>query len=402
MRRPIVKTFLLALAISLAAAAPAGAATKIDLGLGTLPEVVAGPDGAVHMLNRTEPGDGVIYCRVPRRGRGCDVRTPLPIGGSAQYSALYRRGDGLLIAVQTVEDTESSPLDGQDGVLYASFSSDNGATFTPPAVIATGIDDFFPVELSPDGQAIMLMYNDTDGALLRRAPFQGTDTRTLNVEDTSGATSGVSLAHLPGGRMLLARTGSDDIVAWRVFGGGDPLDINAWPTRGELTDAFGTWMVSGPRGVFLRTSRGFGEQFLESKAPIALRSFDSKNLRWRAPHAALTDQIVYGGSSIYQDAGGRLHVATVTNGYSGRGCVMYARTGRKSSQWFGRTTRLFATRYKTQMPTSAVIAAGPDGNGLAVWVDTSAHVWATPLRQAKGRARTISVGARRQNCGYSR
>ena len=96
------------------------------------------------------------YCRLPRKARGCDVRTALPIGRHAETYKLLRRADGVLIALQTDEDEDVAPLSQQGGRLWASYSSDNGATFSPPAVLASGIDESFAGILAPDGQSVLL------------------------------------------------------------------------------------------------------------------------------------------------------------------------------------------------------------------------------------------------------
>ena len=77
---------------------------------------------------------------VAARSAACDVRTALPIGNHAETYKLFRRADGVLIAVQTDKDEDGAPLNQLGGRLWASFSSDNGATFSPPAVLASNID----------------------------------------------------------------------------------------------------------------------------------------------------------------------------------------------------------------------------------------------------------------------
>src|SRR5690349_16944230 len=100
MRR--LRPLTLALLAAFAVAAPASAAVRpIDLGPGATPDLLVGPDGTAHLLLRGTPDDGLVYCRLPRGARACDVRTALPIGAVAQYHDLYRRGAGVLIAVQT-------------------------------------------------------------------------------------------------------------------------------------------------------------------------------------------------------------------------------------------------------------------------------------------------------------
>jgi hypothetical protein len=198
--------------------------------------------------------------------------------------------------------------------------------------------------------------------------------------------------------MLLIRSTLDNATGWRVFNGGDPLDINAWPTRGVLTGVRGYQLASGPRGVFMLNRNGSFAQKLDDLPPASIRSFDTKRLRWRAARGALADQQVFEESGFSQDASGRLHVVASNADYGGRGCVMYARTATKKA-WFGRTTILYFTRSKGRMPSGASAEAAPDGRGFATWTDASGRAWAIPLKQAKGAYRPIARGPNRPTCG---
>jgi hypothetical protein len=242
-----LRSLALTLFAALVVAAPAHAAAPIALGPGTSPSLVVDPGGTGHMVFRSTPDDGIVYCRLPRKARACDVRTALPIGGTALSYKLLRRADGVLVAVQTDKDEDLAPLSRQGGRLWASYSSDNGATFSPPAVIASGIDSSYAATLTPDGQSVLLLQTFGDSALLRRAPFAGPDPRVLDVEDTPSTTAAGEITALPDGRMLLIHSTLDNVTGWRVFSGGDPLDINAWPTLGALKDVRGSGLTSGPR-----------------------------------------------------------------------------------------------------------------------------------------------------------
>jgi hypothetical protein len=384
-----------ALLVALTVAAPAQAAKPIALGPGSAPRVVVDPAGTAHMVFRSTPDDGIVYCRLPRGARACDVRTALPIGSPAETYKIFRRADGVLIAVQTDED-DAAPLNQLGGRLWASYSSDNGATFSPPAVLASGIDGSYAAALSPDGQSVLLLLTFGDSALLRRAPFAGPDQRVLDVEDTTGVDYSGRIADLGDGRMMVMHS-TYEATGWRIFNGGDPLDINAWPTRGVLAGVRGTQLVSGPRGIFLFDPHGSNDQKLDDLPPATIRSFDSKKLRWRAARGVLADEDIFNTSDLSQDARGRLHVVATNADYGGLGCVLYARTATKRS-WFGPTTVLFFTRYKARMPSGALALAAPDGRGWASWGDAGGQVWATPLRQKKGRYHPIREGTSRPTC----
>jgi hypothetical protein len=388
-----------ALLVALTVAAPAQAAKPIALGPGSSPWLVVDPAGTAHMVFRSTPDDGIVYCRLPRGARACDIRTALPIGGHAERTNLFRRADGLLVAVQTDKDEDVAPLNQIGGRLWASYSSDNGVTFSPPAVIASNIDSSYPVALAPDGQSVLLLLTFGDSALLRRAPFAAPDPRVLDVEDTTGVDYAGTIADLGGGRMMVMHS-TYEATGWRIFNGGDPLDVNTWPTRGVLGGVTADQLVSGPRGIFLFDRHGSIPQKLDDLPPATIRSFDTKKLRWRAPRGVLADEDIFNGSDLSQDASGRLHVVATNADYGGLGCVMYSRTATKRS-WFGPTTVLFFTRYKARMPSGASAVAAPDGRGFAAWTDAGGMAWATPLKQKKGRYHPIREGSNRATCGRS-
>src|SRR5205823_8149085 len=129
-------------------------------------------------------------------------------------------------------------------------------------------------------------------------------------------------------------------VDWRSFVGGDPYDPAAW-RRGTLRGAARPELVSGPRGGYLLTQRGFLHQ---GSGAFGLRSFDLRRSRWRAARNAVADTTVYGTSSLFEDAAGRLHLVADTAVTGKVGCVIYARTSKRRSSWFGRSTTIFRTR----------------------------------------------------------
>lgn len=393
-------TSVIAIGLVLAVAAPASAATPIDLGPGRGPSVTVDPAGTAHILFGS--AGGATYCRLPRNARACDVRTFMPLAESTDEARIFRRAsDGALIAVQTDDLFRPS---GGTGALWASYSVDNGATFSPPVALAYGAHNFDAISLSADGQALVNVRHDVGGLFLRRAPFAAPDPRVMNVDDTANSASEGTLTVLPDGRMLTAQETLSN-VGWRVFTGGDPLDIDAWPKRGTLRSQNSPVLVSGPRGVFLLDHRPLSEQLLDKAAPFGVRAFDTKRLRWRAARTAGADETIFGTSSLFEDPAGRLHLIATHSRANKAACVLYTRTGTRSSQWFGRTTILFRTRAKEREPHDPVVAAGAGGRGVAAWDDrrgptgSEGNVWATALRQATGRYRPVSNPFKRLDCG---
>jgi hypothetical protein len=332
------------------------------------------------------------------------VRATLPVADGADETSIFRRGsDGALIALMADDVFHGSDAGGP-GTLWASTSLDGGATFSPPAAIANGANRYTVFRMAPGEQSVFALKADTGGLFLRHAPFTGPDPRVLNIDEAANSTSEATLTVLPDGRMLAAQETLGN-VGWRVFTGGDPFDVNAWPKRGTLRGQREPVLVSGPRGVFLLDFRALSDQRVGDDAPFGIRSFDTKRLRWRAARSAGADQAIYGGADLHQDPSGRLHLISTTDNPSVAGCLLYSRTGTRSSSWFGRTTVLFRTRSAEREPLGPVVAAAPDGRGVALWHDrrgptgSEGNVWALPLKQAKGRYRPISNSFNRPHCG---
>jgi hypothetical protein len=364
--------------------APAGAATPIDLGVGVAPSVVVDRAGTAHVVFDNAAGE--VYCRIPRGAKACDVLTALPLAGDISDTAptiLRRPADGVLLVVQAVKSEDDV------GTTYLRSSPDNGVTWSAPAPIATGDYGFSSVALAPSGASVYTLSFGDHYVHFVNAPFTGGETRVLSIPTKSVSPFYGRMAVLPDGRILAISGDVGSPLRWRMFMGGDPFDINAWSRQGKLSGINDPELVSGPRGTFLFDQRSLAAQRTGSfAAPFAFRSLDTKKLRWRKARAAGADRSVFGGdSTAFEDARGRLHVAATIDIAASAKCVVYARTGTKSKQWFGKTTVLFHTRAKSRAPRRVRIAAGRSGSGVAVWQDSTGHVSAIALRQAKGKYR---------------
>src|SRR5262249_60210894 len=106
--------------------------------------------------------------------------------------------------------------------------------------------------------------------------------------------------------------------------------------RGEANPRLAT----GKRGTYLLNWRSIAFQRRDLQAPFVIRSFDSKKLRWRAGVSAAADRAVTGDFAFKEDDGGHLQLGWVDS-EAGKNCVVYARTGPKSKQWFGRRATPF-------------------------------------------------------------
>jgi hypothetical protein len=355
-------------AAALVAAPPAAAQTPISLGSGELASVIVDAAGTGHIA--FDSGAGSTYCRLPRKATACDVRTFLPLDGG-QNPHIFERADGALLIIV-----------GAEGFSYLRTSADRGVTWSAPVVISNATPG--SVVLAPDGQSAFTFGYAAGVANFRYAPFTGGETRVLNLLFGDDQPSSADLTMLADGR-LLAMFGAGESVRWRVFGGGDVYDINAWATSGVVSNVSSGELVGGPRGTYLFSHRSLAAQRTGSfAAPFALLSLDSRRLRWRRPRAFAADRSIFGTSTAIQDPRGRIHVVADTPGAGLTECVLYTRTGPRRSSWFGKTTVLFRTINNDRAPVFSRVAAGRDGRGFAVWQDTGGEMWATPLRQARG------------------
>ncbi len=398
-------TSLIATIVAVMAAAPASART-IDLGVGQTPTVAVDPAGTAHIVFLT-PG-GYTYCRLPRNAPACDIRTALPVDRRAGYAQIFRRpADGALLIVQGSQGA-TEPV--EQGVVSLRFSLDGGVTWQGPQPIATGTSAFNWATLALDGQSVALVQaGDSTGFIFERGPFAGQETRRLDlVARPDGSTFGVnggSIATLPDGRMIaVADTGSG--TRWRLFGGGEAYDQNAWqpfPAR-LLRGESGPVVVTGPRGTYLLDHRSLADQRLDDKAPFGLRSLDARRLRWRATKTAGADRTGFGPSILFEDGRGRLHLAWRTvSGSSAASCIVYARTGPRRSSWFGRSTTIARASTTAREAQTVDLGAGADGRGVAVWSDQgdspgTEHAWVATLRQSAGRYRPIRNPFDRAEC----
>ena len=165
----------------------------------------------------------------------------------------------------------------------------------------------------------------------RHPPFTGGETRALNLlfgDNPPFSADMVAARRRPGRRDL--RRPED--TRWRVFGGGDAYDINAWATSGVVEGVSGGELMGGPRGTYLFDHRSLAAQRTGSfAAPFAMRSLDTRRLRWRGARAFAADRSIFGSSTAIQDGRGRLHVIADTPGAGLTNCVLYTRTGPRRS-----------------------------------------------------------------------
>jgi hypothetical protein len=400
MRRGI---WLIAGALALGISAPAQAA-PVDLGVGSDPAVVMDPAGTAHIVY--DAAGGETYCRLPRNAKACDVATALPLPDHAGRIKIFRRAaDGALLIVQgSGADIEGAA----HGVTWLRTSIDSGATWQGPAPIGTGLIQLNDIALANDGQSVLTVSEDTENLFFQGDPLTGSESRMLDLNakpDGShlGSAYRAEIVQTPQGRVVAAIDTITDTL-WRTWAGGDPYAQPSWlpfPAR-TIRGEGDPDLATGPRGTYLLNSRSIAFQRRDLAAPFVIRSLDSKRVRWRAPKPAAEDRSVTGSVDLAQDERGRLHLGW-SSSEEGVSCVVYARTGTRSSSWFGRSTTLFRTTSDEHEPAGVTLAAGADGRGVAVWGEpgpepNAGHVWATALKQRGGHYHRIKDPYDRPDC----
>jgi hypothetical protein len=399
------RTWLIAVAWALAAAAPARAAAPLDLGVGSNPAGVIDPAGTAHIVF-TSP-DGQTYCRLPYRASACDLLTALPLDGAWGDVKIFQRGAGGALLI--VQGSTADVVGAEHGTTWLRSSVD-GATWQGPTAVATGITRLDDSVLAADGQAVFTVSSLTEGLFFQSGPFGSSEPRRINLDQKPDGsafspTDGGTVTQAKNGRIVVAVDGIDD-TRWRSFAAGDLYDQNAWQPfpaktiRGEGSPDLAT----GKRGTFLLNQRQVPVQ-RGPHAPFVIRSYDSRRNRWRAAKPAGEDRLVFGTSTLEADGRGRLHLGWVSNSGGHGACFVYARTGPRSKSWFGRSTTLFRTNDAGHTPVGPALAVGADGRGVALWgeegTETSppnGHVFVTPLKQRRGRFRPIKDSYDRPYC----
>jgi hypothetical protein len=253
--RNVLVAAVAAVATVAALASSASAATPFSVGTGIYPSLYVDQTGAANVTWVEDSNAGPIhFCRVPEGATSCATQSTIARpGGSTGYRAFVYGGStpGTLMVV-------SLSLTPGDARVYR--STDNGATWSGPTVIASGVDYSFASQaaVGPGGNMSLLGgdFNDTYQAA----------SLTLGVPDTT-------FAHWSGTPYNLDRTvgvstGTPPVPVWvgRDLAGNMAVFRydNTKPTDHTSLNMIGNWfgpaafdqgdqprLAGGPAGLWL-------------------------------------------------------------------------------------------------------------------------------------------------------
>jgi hypothetical protein len=376
--------------VVLALAPAANAATPFTAGTGQGHDLAVGSDGKGHVAWIVEGADDrVAYCRVPAGGSACELMSFLDFAGPGSSSPsphvqVFTPAAGKVVVLAACTQCPSGETDTK---TYRFTSLTNGSSWGGTAIVGS---------IQLNGQA---SYVDSGNTALSvsGSVFQGQDASTPTTTLTlgsGGASTSASTAVAPSGtKAVYAVTDiSPDAVKYRVFtdpATGTPINVTE---LNDNTPTFANWggaagekilsnlesdpdetrLDSGPNGIFLTYVGGpIGDRH------IFLRRFDTDTNTFASNGAAIegSDPIEDAGigeSMHSQDPSGRLHVVWRTLFDGNR--LRYTRSDTGGGNFSAPANLAVRETF-----FNAMVDAGPDGNGFAVWRSSGDAVRVVPI-----------------------
>jgi hypothetical protein len=382
----------------------AGAEPIAELGQGGFPSAVTDAAGTLHAVwyERAANGNFTAYCRVTAGGTACQPTTlaALPQNSSRHPFVLLRPSDGVLLVVVTGYDAATH------FTTYLYSSADGGTTWARPATVGGGLDDVVAAQLTPDGTAIDLLGDASEGLAFQRVPIgAGAESRTVKLLGPSSYRFNPTLGTLPDGRPYVSATSGGHRTGYRVFNGGDLYQDAAW------TPWAGARAMSGSRPS---TGNGPSGAWLALYSGKRLHVLRWNGTRFAVPRTMGTLAGVGGGDvgesigiadpwDLEVDLAGRVHVTwEVPNSLcSSFLCILYRRS---EPSGFGPTFVYPLGRTTDFAAKSLVAAANSGGSGWIVWDDEGGRIRAVPLVTPPRYSRTGSrvLGHHRRVTGPAR
>lgn len=290
----------LCLALSLFPAAAASAAIY-DLSGDTnaeRPDIAVGADGTAHVAWNLSAGipndDQLIYCRVPRGARACDLTRTISLRGTdfdGPQVVLTRSGEIVVASRRCC--FPGAPV-------FAVTSSDGGASFGPPVKLA---DEFsagaeWEAALGPGDFSLALSGGNSGpdyASIWRAAPLDGADPAAKAALAPFPKAYFTSTGFPAPTTPIAAYSDLEDVYLRRWSGAGDYNDAGTWLPEQHVVHGGEPKLASGARGVYL-IYRGANPPY-----QYFVRRFDGTGFPGGRRNQRLVSDRRSGQSAIFRD-----------------------------------------------------------------------------------------------------
>lgn len=378
----LIGTVLMTLALSVAVADAAAAATPFTAGSGARPSVAVGPDGSGHVVWEAGGADAKVgYCRIAPGQSSCNRAELLDFGTVGNASTAGRAqvfiSPSNANEVVVTGNCHQCPSGDTENKTFRWTSFDGGGSFGEAAPIGGGAE-------AMNGSGVLLFdlgqtFVGTSASRVKAAAFGGTGVQYAPGGLFSSSPE-VGRVPLPGTVRLVAAANDLSTVKYGVYNSAGPhtaTSINNpvnWEVGKTLEaaepDNSETALNSGPNGLFLTYLNE-----VTGDPHVGVRRFDSVANVFRMPFyiegANPIDNSIQEPDS-FQDPAGRIHVAWDSRHDGGRLRYTVSDTG---AGGFSPAANL-ASGERFAAPE---LAAGADGQGFAVWTGSGGAVRVVPL-----------------------
>jgi hypothetical protein len=340
-----------AMLVSVALVAPPAAAARVVLGVGEKPGVAVDAAGTAYVawLGGESSDNTLQFCRMPRGGAACDIRSEIPTpAGSNSLTQPVVHVDGATVKVVQQRYGFGS---GAFNRLLLYTSSNGGATFSGGALIGSlGYSD---ATFGP-GNALSITGPSSSGQFYQRQPLDGSAPATTEALLSPTHIYDGAVANFENRPVVVSSTlGSQGQVS-RYTGVGDPNSILNWSEPIEIGTASYVRLAAGPLGLF-QLATGAGKA-------LEVRRFNGTTF---GPGRVLA-QFDGPNTELVQDLAGRLHAFWFSGGSDGLS-TSYA-VSDDGANW--RTGELGIDTGPGSYDPDAAIAS--DHVGALVWVGPTA------------------------------
>jgi len=280
---------------------------------GLRPHLVVDDAGTAHIVwAEGGPDDGladrVIYCRLKRGARDCDVRHTLRAGPEDPYNTDYggprivRVGNQLVAFSKRYPVVVDKPDGGSSSTVWAWTSNDGGTTWSDPAIVGKyDLGDM--VVIGPSDSPTILNFGfDPFCGLCITAYRSGQYSDSAGNLGTRPNDSYYAQIELQGGVPAVSWVNLDGTTHMRGWTGqGSVTDPATWTAPTALPNADETDLSGGPSGLSLLTRPRDSTRF-------AFRTIGSGGFGSPRPLTPAKDSSPIFGT-LEQDAGGRLLAA---------------------------------------------------------------------------------------------